>query len=68
MMENFENPNHELNSDKYHTGEKCIDCDNPAGTAWSPLWCFECNVKRMRRIDERFKNLEKMLTKGIDHA
>jgi hypothetical protein len=48
----FEDPANAGNSPKYHTGEKCIEpgCERPAGTAWSPYWCFECNVKRLRRI------------------
>ena len=37
---------------KYHTGKKCIEpgCYNPAGTAWSPLWCQSCDAERRRRI------------------
>ncbi|HBN6266147.1 TPA: hypothetical protein L3N15_004128 [Vibrio parahaemolyticus] len=58
-LEAFEDPNHEGNSKKYHSGNPCItpDCDRPAGTLWSHLWCFECNVQRMRKIT---RNLEKM--------
>ena len=47
----FEDPGHEGNGAKYLTGKPCIDCGNPAGTAWSPHWCFECNVKRIKRIN-----------------
>jgi len=49
----FEDPNHEGNSDKYHTGKKCIEkgCCEPAGTWWSPHWCFKHNVERIHRID-----------------
>jgi len=52
-LEAFEDPNHPDNSDRYHTGKPCITkgCNKPAGTWWSPLWCFECNVQRIRRID-----------------
>jgi hypothetical protein len=44
---------HPGNSASHHTGKPCIepDCGKPAGTAWSPLWCFDCNCARMRRID-----------------
>jgi hypothetical protein len=51
---------HKGNSDKHYTGKSCITpkCNNPAGTAWSPLWCFDCNVKRLKRIN---KNLAKMI-------
>lgn len=50
-------PNHRGNSSKYHTGKPCIDCDNAAGTAWSPLWCFKCNKKRMEHINASMAKL-----------
>jgi len=55
----FEDPKHEGNSRKYHTGMTCAikGCPNAAGTMWSPLWCFECNVKRIKRIDKQFEQL-----------
>lgn len=47
----FEDPQHTGNSSLHWTGHDCIEgCGRPAGTAWSPHWCFECNVKRIRRI------------------
>jgi hypothetical protein len=48
----FEDPNHPGNSSTYHTGKPCIEigCDAPAGTGWSPYWCFEHNVERIQRI------------------
>lgn len=51
-MKDFENPNHEGNSEKYHTGKVCAtsDCNNPAGTLWSSYYCFTCNVERMNRV------------------
>lgn len=57
-MEKFEDPKYEGNSSKYHTGEPCIEegCERPAGTWWSPYWCFECNVKRMKRISKQLNN------------
>jgi len=58
-LEAFEDPENVGNSPKYHTGKKCIEkgCNKPAGTAWSPFWCFECNVKRMKRIAQQLENL-----------
>ncbi len=58
-MKPFENPSDPGNSDKHHTGALCIspDCKHPAGTKWSPLWCFSCNVKRMEYIDRQLKKL-----------
>lgn len=59
----YQDPNNKGNSPKHHTGKKCVGdmgvvkkCDKPAGTAWSPYWCFECNVIRMDKIDTFFKN------------
>jgi len=59
MIEPYEDPNHEGNSSQYHTGKVCIEqgCDKPAGTAWSPLWCFEHNVERIHRIDAGFASV-----------
>lgn len=53
----FEDPDHEGNSAAHHTGKPCIerDCQRPAGTAWSHLWCHPCNVARMRRIDSSLR-------------
>jgi hypothetical protein len=47
------------NSPKYHTGKKCIEngCDKPAGTAWSPYWCAECNEHRLNRISSNLKKI-----------
>lgn len=51
---------HEGNSAAHHTGKPCIetDCDKPAGTAWSPLWCVEHNMARLRRIDVGLNAIE----------
>lgn len=57
-MRAFEDPKHEGNSKKYHTGKTCIEkgCDRPAGTWWSPSWCFAHNVARMTRIGDGLKD------------
>jgi hypothetical protein len=61
-MDAYEDPDHEGNSEKYHTGKKCIEgCGRLAGTKWSHLWCFECNVKRIKRINKRFATLKEEL-------
>ena len=54
-MEKYEDPEHELNSPTYHTGELCKirGCDLPAGTAWSTNWCWKHNAERMNRISKR---------------
>ena len=59
-LEAFEDPNHRGNSTKYHTGKPCVTpgCLNPAGTAWSPLWCQPCNVDRIRRITRQLEQVE----------
>lgn len=55
----FEDPDHEGNSAAYRTGKTCIEkgCDEPAGTKWSPLWCFKCNVERIKRISASLEAL-----------
>lgn len=47
----YQDPAHPGNGPKYRTGKFCIEgCGRPAGTRWSPFWCFECNVERMDRV------------------
>lgn len=60
-MDAFEDPSDPGNGPEYHTGKPCIEagCDRPAGTAWSPYWCFECNVKRIKRVSDQFEELLK---------
>ena len=59
-MAGYDDLNHEGNSKKYHTGKSCIEgCGRPAGTKWSPYWCFECNVKRINRINSQLKQITK---------
>jgi hypothetical protein len=55
----FEDPNHPGNGPKYHTGKQCYvhGCTNPAGTAWSPYWCFEHNVERIRCVDKQLSDI-----------
>lgn len=40
------------NGRQWLTGKPCVEprCGNPAGTAWSPLWCQPCNAERLNRI------------------
>ena len=56
-MEPCEDPSHPMNSAKYQTGRKCIDCDNPTGTGWGPYWCQPCNAARLMRIDRSLKGM-----------
>ena len=52
-------PDHEGNSSAHHTGKPCVErgCTEPAGTAWSPLWCVTHNMERMRHVDRGFESL-----------
>ena len=34
-----------------------LPCGNEAGTAWSPYWCFDCNVKRIDSISASLENI-----------
>lgn len=62
-MESYDDPNHEYNSEKYHSGKQCAgaehgdNCQNKAGTAWSPYFCQSCNAKRIRRITKSLKEM-----------
>ncbi|MFC1567337.1 hypothetical protein ACFL3R_00685 [Thermodesulfobacteriota bacterium] len=55
----YQDPHNEGNSPKHLTGHLCIElgCNNLAGTAWSPHWCFDCNVFRMDKITEQLESL-----------
>ncbi len=60
----YADPNHRGNSADHHTGKPCVErgCDKPAGTAWSPLWCFDHNVERLQRCDRFFQSLKSEMT------
>lgn len=58
-IKGFNDPNDEGNSEKYHTGKPCIEkgCENPAGTWWSPYWCFKHNVERLDRVSGQLEDI-----------
>ena len=62
-MAGYDDPKDPGNSKRYHTGKRCIEpgCNNPAGTAWSPYWCFQHNVERINRISQQ---LDAMVKEG----
>lgn len=66
----FEDPSHEGNGPKYHSGQPCHEkgCSNPAGTKWSPYWCFEHNVERMHRISKSLEDIAAQYEKGAADA
>lgn len=48
-MKPYQDPNHPGNAIRPEV--ECIGCrKHGCVTAWGP-WCFDCNVKRMDRID-----------------
>lgn len=57
----FEDPDHDGNSLKYHTGKACRTegCKEPAGTFWSPHWCQAHNTARMHRITASLEDMTK---------
>ena len=65
----WNDPGAPQNGEQWHTGERCIEpgCANPAGTAWSRLWCQSCNGERMERLSERFEGARRNLA-AIDGA
>ncbi len=38
-------------------GDKEGCCDNEAGTQWGPLWCLECDEKRIAHIDAQMQKI-----------
>lgn len=52
-MEPYRNPDHPKNNIfTYGADLLCEQCkEQKAGTAWSPYFCFSCNVKRMDLIE-----------------
>jgi hypothetical protein len=38
-----------------------FDCDGVPGTAWTPIWCAECDERRRARISRQFDELLKRL-------
>lgn len=57
----YQDPNHAGNNARHLSGKVCIEqgCGKAAGTAWSPFWCFACNVKRMDRISASMESMLK---------
>ena len=62
----YEDPEHPGNGPAHHTGQPCIEpgCESPAGTAWSPYWCFGCNVARINRISASLSHLQARAEQG----
>ena len=56
----YADPSNPGNAVTYHSGRLCIEngCKEPAGTWWSPLWCFKHNVIRMDRISASLRQIE----------
>lgn len=61
----YQDPDDEANKGLFwRTGKPCIEqgCDEPAGTGWSPLWCFKHNVERIDRISRRLEALDEQMS------
>ncbi len=63
-----EDVRHNGYSEKYRSGTKCLECDEPAGTAWTPHWCPKCDIKRKRQISDSLASMLSNLnpTPGVD--
>lgn len=48
---------HDGYSEKYRSGEKCVECGKPAGTAWGPYFCPPCDIARKERISRQLEAL-----------
>ena len=62
----YDDPEDKGNSAAYHTGKACVvpGCTEPAGTGWSPHWCFRHNAERMRRIHRGFASMQASFAEG----
>ncbi len=34
-----------------------VDCDEPGGTPWGPLWCARHDAERIQRVEDRLREL-----------
>lgn len=48
-----------------YSGRRCIDCGEPAGTPWGPLWCPDCDVIRLDRISASMESLIRVTPPGL---
>ena len=66
-MSDYEDLNNEGNySARYLTGKNCLvaGCSQPAGTAWSPLWCVKHNISRMKQIEAANRKVQEQIARG----
>jgi hypothetical protein len=59
----YADPTDPRNGPAHHTGKPCVEwgCPDPAGTAWSPYFCFRHNVERFARIDKGLNDAARSL-------
>lgn len=50
----------------YDENGDAFDCPNLPGTPWSPLWCAECNDRRLARLGAQFKQLKTDITRRAE--
>jgi hypothetical protein len=48
------------------SGKDCFDCGKPAGTAWGPYFCPDCDVKRLDKIEANLKSIQASLMGASD--
>ena len=46
------------------SGRACIECGEPAGTAWGPYFCPDCDVERLDRIDASLEEIRRSFNDG----
>lgn len=65
-LDRWDDPTDPLNGPAHYSGKPCIErgCTEPAGTAWSHLWCQKHNAERMRRVSDGFAEIGRKMAKG----
>lgn len=43
------------------SGRPCVDCGRPAGTLWTPVWCPDCDARRLDNVSAGFAELAEAL-------
>lgn len=46
------------------SGRTCVDCPEPAGTLWGPMWCPDDDARRLDKVSAGFAAIARELKSG----